>query len=154
MPSSFRNRAHGLTLLELLLALGVAGILAVIAVAGFNQVLDRTRTESAKGDIALLQMQIERYRSQHFRRPDDLAAIGQGAFLDPWDRPYHYTRLEGTKGKGVARKDRKLNPLNTDYDLFSAGKDGVFKNQVSNKDSLDDIIRAHDGAYVGLAADF
>jgi len=92
MPRSSRNRAHGLTLLELLLALAVAGILAVIAVGGFNQVLDRTRAESARGDIALLQMQIERYRSQHFRLPDNLADIGQGAFLDPWDRPYHYTR--------------------------------------------------------------
>jgi len=154
MPRSSRIRAHGLTLLELLLALAVAGILAVIAVGGFNQVLDRARVESAKVEIAELQMQIERYRSQHFRLPDKLADIGQGAFLDPWDRPYHYTRLEGTKGKGAARKDRKLNPLNSDYDLFSAGKNGVFKNQVSNKDSLDDIIRAHDGAYVGLAADF
>ncbi len=154
MPSLSRNRADGLTLLELLLALAVAGVLAVIAVGGFNQVLDRARVESAKVEIAELQMQIERYRSQHFRLPDNLADIGQGAFLDPWDRPYHYTLLEGTKGKGLARKDRKLNPLNTDYDLFSTGKDGAFKNQVSNKDSLDDIIRAHDGAYVGLAADF
>lgn len=151
-----RRHRHpwGFTLLELLMALGVAAVLGVLALGGFSQVLDRNRTAKAAVEIAGLQMQIERYRSQHFRLPDNLAETGQAALLDPWKRPYHYTRLEGTKGKGMARKDRKLNPLNSDYDLFSAGKNGVFKNQVSNKDSLDDIIRAHDGGYVGLAADF
>ncbi|UWX04433.1 hypothetical protein H1235_05255 [Pseudoxanthomonas sp. NC8] len=84
-----------------------------------------------------------------------MAQVGKGALLDPWQRPYHYTPLAGVNGsKGEARKDKRLNPLNSDYDLFSAGKDGVFKSQVSQKDSLDDVIRARDGAYIGLAADF
>jgi len=150
----WHRRHWGFTLLELLMALGVVGVLAVLSIGGFNQVWDRARTASAKADIADIHMQIERYRIQNSRLPDGLAEIGRGAFLDPWDRPYHYTKLEGVKGKGKARKDRKLNPLNSDYDLFSAGKNGVFKTQVSNKDSLDDIIRAHDGAFIGLAADF
>jgi hypothetical protein len=30
----------------------------------------------------------------------------------------------------------------------------VYKSQVSQKDSLDDIVRARNGAYVGLARDF
>jgi hypothetical protein len=38
--------------------------------------------------------------------------------------------------------------------LFSPGKDGVFKPQLTQKDSLDDIVRAQDGAFVGVAADF
>lgn len=148
------RRPWGFTLLELLMALGVAGVLAVLATGAYGQIIDGTRAKAAMGDIATVEIQILRYRAQHNRLPDSLADIGQGALLDPWDRPYHYTKLEGVKGKGSARKDRKLNPLNSDYDLFSAGKNGVFKTQVSNKDSLDDIIRAHDGAYVGLAADF
>ena len=85
--------------------------------------------------------------------PASLADIGRAGLLDPWTRPYHYTNLT-TTNKGKARKDRRLNPINSDYDLFSAGKNGVFKPQVSQKDSLDDVIRARDGAYIGLAEDF
>lgn len=58
------------------------------------------------------------------------------------------------KGKGKARKDRKLNPLNSDFDLYSLGKDGASKTQLTNKVSLDDTVRANDGAFVGLAADY
>lgn len=53
-----------------------------------------------------------------------------------------------------ARKDRKLNPLNSDFDLYSLGKDGLSKPQLTNRDSLDDIVRANDGAFVGLAANY
>jgi general secretion pathway protein G len=62
--------------------------------------------------------------------------------------------LSSAKGKGDARKDGKLNPINSDFDLYSRGKDKVYKPQLTQKDSLDDIVRAQDGAFVGLAADF
>jgi general secretion pathway protein G len=52
------------------------------------------------------------------------------------------------------RKDHKLNPINTNYDLYSMGKDGVTKMQITQKDSVDDIIVAGDGGFVGLASDF
>jgi general secretion pathway protein G len=148
-------RVSGLTLLELMFALAVAAILTVLAVGQFSEYVERSKSEAARGDIVLLEAQIQRYRSDHSNAlPESLADIGRADFLDPWQRPYHYTKLEGVKGKGSARKDRRLNPLNTDYDLFSAGKNGVYKPQVSQKDSLDDIIRARDGAFIGRAADF
>lgn len=34
------------------------------------------------------------------------------------------------------------------------GPDGVTKSQVSNQDSLDDVIRGRDGQYVGVASEF
>ena len=158
-----RNRAgpcspcstRGFTLLELMFAVAVIAILATLAVGQFSKYIDRSKSAAAQADIALMEMQILRYRNNNNALPDALAQIGEGAFLDPWQRPYYYTKLEGVKGsKGSARKDKKLNPLNSDYDLFSAGKNGVFKTQVSQKDSLDDVIRARDGAYIGLAEDF
>jgi general secretion pathway protein G len=44
--------------------------------------------------------------------------------------------------------------LNSDYDLYSVGKDGLTKPQITNKDSLDDVIRANDGRFIDLAANF
>ncbi|KAF1698366.1 prepilin-type cleavage/methylation domain-containing protein [Pseudoxanthomonas jiangsuensis] len=145
----------GFTLLELMFAIAVVAVMAILAAGQFSQYVDRARSAAAAADIAEMEVLILRYRNAHDGvLPDSLADVGKGALLDPWRRPYHYTNLEAVKGKGAARKDKRLNPLNSDYDLFSAGKDGVFKPQVSQKDSLDDVIRARDGAYIGPAADF
>lgn len=152
-PVSGRRR-NGFTLLELLLALAVLGILAAIAQAAYTSMVDRAKVARAEGDIAEMDVMIERYRTRHFQYPDTIAQFDASGRLDPWGNPYHYTLLVGAKGKGDARKDRRLNPLNSDYDLFSAGKNGVFKTQISNKDSLDDVIRARMGGYIGLAEDY
>jgi general secretion pathway protein G len=45
-------------------------------------------------------------------------------------------------------------PLNTDYDLYSRGKDGKSQPSITNALSLDDVIRANDGAFLGLAAKY
>jgi len=79
---------------------------------------------------------------------------------DPWTRPYVYRNLADApqngagKPKGPHRRDKNLNPLNTDYDLFSLGKNGESKEQITFKTSLDDIIRATNGAFVGLAQNY
>ena len=50
-----------------------------------------------------------------------------------------------------ARKDRFLVPINSDYDLYSVGADGESKPTLQNPVSRDDVIRANDGGYIGLA---
>lgn len=140
----------GFTLLELMFGIAILAVLAVVAASVFTKAIDKSRVGGAVADISIIQAEIQRYQSQHGKLPDVLTTERR----DPWDRAYLYTKLEGVKGHGSARKDHALNPLNRDYDLFSAGKNGVYKPQVSQKDSLDDIIRARNGAYVGLAEDF
>jgi len=60
----------------------------------------------------------------------------------------------GPGWKGKARKDKFLVPLNSTYDLYSKGKDGQSKLPLTAKASKDDIIRASDGAFIGLASEF
>lgn len=55
---------------------------------------------------------------------------------------------------GNARKDRFLVPINSDFDLYSVGPDGLTQASLANRDSLDDVIRAADGAFYGLAENF
>ena len=149
------NASRGFTVLELVFIVAIAAILATLAMGQYNQYIEAARGRAATGEIVALSTQVERYRTTHDgANPDALADMGRDGMLDPWGRPYVYTNLATAKGKGSARKDRRLNPLNSDYDLFSAGKNGVFKPQISQKDSLDDIIRARDGAFVGRASDF
>lgn len=56
--------------------------------------------------------------------------------------------------KGKPRKDRFLVPINTDFDLYSSGKDGRSQQNLDAHYSRDDIVRANDGRFVGLAIEY
>lgn len=55
---------------------------------------------------------------------------------------------------GKKRKDKSLHPLNTDYDLYSMGPDGRSVSPLTAKASRDDIIRANNGGFIGVAEDY
>jgi len=88
--------------------------------------------------------------------PDSLNDLGLGDLKDPWGNPYEYLRIAGgnLKGKGKLRKDHSLVPVNTDYDLYSKGKDGKSSTPFTAKASQDDIVRANDGWFIGLVSDY
>lgn len=144
----------GFTLVEMLMTLAVIAVITMIAIPYYEDYVERGKVTIAAVDINAMAIKIEQFYTEEQRYPDSLDDIGEGDKLDPWENPYEYTNLLAAKGKGSARKDKKLNPLNSDFDLFSKGKNGVFKTQISNKDSLDDVIRANDGRFVGLAEDY
>jgi general secretion pathway protein G len=116
--------------------------------------IDQARITRAVGDIRSIELDIKTFELTEGRLPVDLIEIHADMFRDPWGNPYVYTNLTTTKGKGKARKDRYLNPLNSDFDLYSMGEDGASSTPLTAKASRDDIVRANDGAFVGLAADY
>ena len=65
-----------------------------------------------------------------------------------------YAAGAGNGSAGRPRKDRFLHPINSDYDLYSMGKDGESVEPLTARKSQDDVIRANDGSFVGLAAEF
>lgn len=148
-----RCYSAGVTLLELLITVAIVSILAAVAISAYGNYRERIRVAQAITDIRVISSKIGHYYLDAREYPESLQEINAPT-MDPWGRPYKYVDLTAKNGKGKARKDRKLNPLNSDFDLYSVGKDGVTKNQISNKDSLDDVLRANDGAFVDLAANF
>lgn len=52
------------------------------------------------------------------------------------------------------RRDRYLFPLNTDFDLFSLGPDASTAVSLGDKLGHDDVIRASNGAYFGVASEY
>lgn len=60
----------------------------------------------------------------------------------------------GSGAIGQARKDRNLVPINSDFDLYSVGRDGQTAPALTAKVSQDDIVRANNGGFVGLASDY
>lgn len=147
-------RRTGLTLIEAMLVLAILGVLTAIALPKYADYRERVKQTAAIQDITVLQALIQNYRLNSGAYPATLADIGNGGKLDPWGRLYVYLDLTSVNGKGKSRKDHKLNPINSDFDLYSVGKDGVSKTQLTNKESLDDIVRANDGAFIGLAVNF
>ncbi|HEY7204102.1 MAG TPA: prepilin-type N-terminal cleavage/methylation domain-containing protein [Methylomirabilota bacterium] len=143
---------RGLTLIELAVVLGIIATLSTIAVLVYRNVTERTQYARAVADIATMSGEISTFASINLRFPNDLAEIGRASLLDPWGRPYEYTNLELDPGN--ARKDHALHPINTDFDLYSRGKDGDTAKPLTAVASRDDIIRANDGQYIGLAANY
>ena len=90
---------------------------------------------------------------------------------DPWGNPYQYLRIDssgvpgaggpggggpggggpGGGGLGQVRKDKNLVPINSDYDLYSMGRDGQSVSPLTAEPSRDDVVRASNGSYIGLA---
>jgi general secretion pathway protein G len=153
VQTNHRHRMAAFTLLELMVSIALLGVLAVIAVRAYGSYYEKVRIRTAEYDIAAMAVVITNYETDNQAYPASLADIGLSGKLDPWGNPYVYYNV-AANGKGGARKDHALNPINSDFDLYSMGKDGVTKKQITQKNSLDDIIRARDGAFVGLASDF
>jgi general secretion pathway protein G len=150
---SFRIRSRGFTLVELMLTILLVGVLAAVATPFYLGYRERTRTVAAVNEVASMSSAISTYWEMNRAWPASLADVGLDNRRDPWGHPYRYYNI-ADNGKGGARKDHALNPLNTDFDLYSMGPDGATKSQITQKDSLDDILRASNGAFVGVAADF
>jgi general secretion pathway protein G len=152
--TSYSKRlVKGLTLIELLLAMAIVGVLAAIVIPAYSDYREKARVRNAVMDIAMMAPIIKAYWEDRGTYPDSLAEVGLGGKLDPWDNPYRYLNLD-KNGNGGARRDKNLNPLNTDFDLYSIGKDGDTKLPISQKDSLDDVIRVFDGKFIDLASKF
>ena len=74
-------------------------------------------------------------------------------FPDPWGNLYKFANYDLIP-LGKRRKDQFLVPVNSDYDLYSMGKDEDSKVAFTAKVSWDDVVRANDGRYLGLAVDY
>jgi general secretion pathway protein G len=138
----------------MMVAAGVCGILVAIAVPAYLSSVQRAKVAKATSDIAGMATVIGRYTTDNLGPPPDLKTVAFDTLLDPWGNPYVYQSFTGLKGKGKMRKDKNLNPLNTQYDLYSMGADGQTKLPLTVPVSKDDVILAFDGNYIGLAEDF
>ena len=148
--------SKGFGLLELMVVLVIAGLLTTLAIPAYNDFVDRARTSRAIGDIAGISLEIEKFRLVNDSLPPlNLAELPVAVPRDPWGQPYSYLNIAAAgPGKGAFRKDGILNPLNTDFDLYSAGRDGESKGPLNAKASRDDIVRANNGAFIGRAEDY
>ncbi len=143
---------RGFTLVELMIGVVLVGVLMSIAYPTYKAQIAKGKVSKAITDIGTISLGLERHFTDKSRYPASLAAAGL-AMDDPWGRPYQYLDMDGAT-VGQMRKDKSLHPLNTDYDLYSKGPDGASSQPLTAKSSRDDIVRANNGGFVGVASDY
>ena len=153
------NKHRGFTVVELLIVMAIIGIAFAIAVPAVQTYILRTRINQAKVELAEMQKAIRDYDKARGLLPESLsdlkiADVTLSDRRDPWGSAYQYFNLRTSHGNGQARKDKKLSPLNSDFDLYSMGPDGLTHASLGNAVSRDDIVRARDGGFIGTAEEF
>lgn len=146
-----RHPLSGFTLLELSFVVAIIGVLAATAFPAFRAYQERAHGSQAIVHMKSMEMSIDTFQADSGMLPASLADVGMDTLRDPWGNPYQYTNL-ATSSPGQARKDKFLVPINSDYDLWSNGPDGLSVAPLTAKSSRDDIIRANDGSYYGRAS--
>lgn len=157
-PVSNLAKKHflGFTLLELIVVIAIVGILAGIGIPAYLTFIEKAKITRAISELSMLEKEILAWEADQGSLPTSLEEIGRGGFLDPWGNPYQFLNFDTIKGKGVGkkRKDHMLVPINDFFDLYSMGKDGKSQSPLTAKASHDDIIRGHNGRYIGLASEY
>ncbi len=174
--SPARHRA-GLTLIELAVAFAILAVLTTMGIVRYGTFVYRARIVTAVFDIKNISTAIKGFEIASGFYPDSLVEVGMHVLRDPWGNPYQYLNIsdhkkvtgnknnqggkdkdkDGDGGGGKEprpRKDRFLVPINTKFDLYSMGKDGQSKMELNAKASRDDVVRARDGGFIGLASEF
>jgi general secretion pathway protein G len=144
----------GFSLVELVMVIMILATLAAIAIPSYSEAVNAARIVRAIGDVKGIANEIDLYFLAKNGYPKTLEDVLHDVRKDPWGRPYQYLSFAGLKGKGKMRKDKNMVPINSDYDLYSKGRDGKSVSPLTAKDSHDDIVRANNGGFIGLAENY
>jgi general secretion pathway protein G len=155
------TKKRAFTLIEVLLIVAIIGTLLALLVPTYTNILEKARANQAITDIIQISRKLDDFLTDNGTLPETLEELIQDSkplnLTDPWGNPYEYLVILGKKKneiQGMWRKDRFMVPINSDYDLYSMGKDGSSVAPLTARASWDDIVRASDGDYVGYAHKF
>ncbi|MDR3579272.1 MAG: type II secretion system protein GspG [Oryzomonas sp.] len=145
----FRLDRRGFSLVELITVLGIVAALAVIAIPSYTAYTLTVKNNRCVADIRTIDKAVLSYYLDNNSLPVNLSDIGVAANqLDSWGRPYIYQNLVISDANAL--EDQFGVALNTDYDLYSKGLDGISGSLYTDTGSGDDIARFNNGAFVGL----
>jgi general secretion pathway protein G len=126
------KRQRGFTILEIVIVfILLAGIMAFVGPKIFEQ-SDRAKAQEAKVRLLNLAGQIEMYKLEVGKYPDNLGALVRNPGIDKWNGPY----VKEADLKDAWGNDYRYAVPGTGkaYDLISLGADGKEGGEGVNKD--------------------
>jgi general secretion pathway protein G len=144
----------GFTLIELMIVIAIIGTLAAIVIPNYISYREKAKIVRAISEVKGIESAVNIFMIDNNRFPDTFVEAGLGNPVDPWGNPYVYYPIDRIPHGQHARKDKSLHPVNTDFDLYSMGADGKSVAPFTAKPSQDDVVRANNGAYIGLVANY
>ncbi|MDY0361347.1 MAG: prepilin-type N-terminal cleavage/methylation domain-containing protein [Desulforegulaceae bacterium] len=147
------DNPSGFTLIEIMIVIAIISILSAIAIPFMFNYIYKVKVVRTITEIKTIESALMLYNTENNQFPQDLDSIGFGSAKDVFGNPFRYTPIKGTK-KGILRKNKFLVPVNTDFDLYSCGKDGKTTAPFTAKASKDDIVRANNGGFYGLVENY
>jgi len=142
------------SIIELLCVIAMIAIILSSAVPAYMNQLNKARIARAKAEIKIIAESIEDYLINRGEYPNNLHDVGYGYRTDPWGNLYQYLRIDGGEPGEVGKKRKVYSqkPLNSDYDLYSMGRDGHSAPPLTAGPSQDDVLRLDDGGYLGVGS--
>jgi general secretion pathway protein G len=129
-------------------SIALLGTLAAIAIPAFTGYTERARINAAVGEIGRVTLALHRWRTNNGGAfPDTLADADITMAADPWGNDYVYEDVATAE----TLRTHSGAAVNTEFDLYSKGPDGDSAASLTDSKSLDDIVIARDGAFVGQA---
>lgn len=138
-----------LSLLETIIMIGVNG---AIAMPRYWNLVCRAQAVSEMAGVS-----IAISKCMHDNPPVALTGLAKANFAgNPHfsGRPDGAANLLTAKGNGSSPKDKKGNPVRSDFDFYGVGIDGPGKVPFTSKESREDVNGAREGTYIGLASAF
>jgi len=140
-------------MVELLVVIAILAVLCALALPAYTDIRDRTRNALCVSQIRVFEKIIYAYSIDNAGAYPATARLSDATTSvpnDPWGHSYVYVNL--VTDPAQARRDPNTHhQLNDDFDLYSMGADG--QSDPANNSDLDDLVRAGDGGFVGLASE-
>lgn len=154
-PAVERSSRHrGFTLIELMAVVAIIAIVTSLALPHLKDAFSAAREGKAISELTGLDRNITEYLSRTGELPASWSDLEIGEMpKDPWGNQYIYHNHD-LISIALIRRDGPIIPLNSDYDFFSTGPDGEWLPNIANLLSVDDIVRAENGEYFGLARNY
>jgi len=144
--------SKGFTLVEVVVVVAIIAVLSSLALPGFSYMKGKAQVGSTAAELSGLQTEVISFNLETGSFPDALNQLVTTIVNDAYGRPYQYLRIE--TNPGLERENGFGLDLNTDFDLYSLGLDGVTAQDIDAPASLDDVVRATDGTFFGLGERF